>query len=158
MRYADITQCDLNNGDGVRISLWTTGCPHHCINCHNEELWEHSTGKIFTEDTLHKLVQLVGDEYVDGLSILGGEPLAPYNIDGVLKVCKVMKEKYPDKDIWLWTGYTLDNFKNREELFKDIDVIVDGKYEESLPTKKNWRGSDNQKMFKNTNGKFTLVD
>ena len=159
MRYSELVDCDLNNGEGARVSLWVSGCPHKCKGCHNMELWKEESGEyrsVFS--VLPTINKYVSETYVKGLSVLGGEPLAPYNIDDVLSIIKSVKETYPNKDIWVWTGYKIEDFDNYNELFKHIDVIIDGKYEETLPTKKKWRGSDNQRMFKNINGKFILID
>ena len=123
------------------------------------ELWDKNNGEyrdVFSV-TLEVSEYMV-EPYIKGLSVLGGEPFAPYNLKDVLGVIKSVKETYPNKDIWVWTGYKIEDFDNYNELFKHIDVIIDGKYEETLPTKKKWRGSDNQRMFKNINGKFILID
>ena len=146
MNYADIKKADLNNGDGIRISLWVTGCPIHCKSCHNKEIWNPETGKPFTKDTMEYLLNLYRHERIDkNLSILGGEPLARYNIEEVTNVCKEFKKEFPTKTIWLWTGFEYDEVKNFE-VMKYLDKVITGRYIESLE-KADWRGSSNQQII-----------
>lgn len=153
MRYADIKPFDLNNGDGVRVSLWVTGCPIHCPNCHNEHIWDKEKGNLFTSDTLDYIVELLADPSLNKqLSILGGEPLAVWNYEEVLNVCKYVKSVFPNKDIWLWTGYNYDQIKELD-IFKYLDVVIDGQYIDNLKDHDTWwRGSTNQRMIKLKNG------
>lgn len=146
MNYADIKKADLNNGDGIRISLWVTGCPIHCKGCHNKEIWNPETGKPFTKDTMEYLLNLFRHERIDkNLSILGGEPLARYNIEEVTNVCKEFKKEFPNKTIWLWTGFEYDEVKNFE-VMNYLDKVITGRYIESLE-KADWRGSNNQMII-----------
>lgn len=153
MRYADIKPFDLNNGEGVRVSLWVTGCPIHCPNCHNSQIWDKDKGTLFTSDTLDYLVSLLSDTNINKeLSILGGEPLAVWNYEEVLNVCKYVKTLFPNKTIWLWTGYNYDQIKELD-VFNYIDVVIDGQYIDSLKDEETWwRGSTNQRMIKLQNG------
>lgn len=148
MRYADIKPCDINNGLGLVVSLWVTGCPIHCENCHNESIWDKNTGKEFTDKELNYILELLSDTRVDlGFSILGGEPLATWNYDEVLRVVKTVREKFPNKRIWLWTGFTYEKVKNLE-IFNYLDAVIDGQYIDSLKDETTWwRGSSNQRKI-----------
>ena len=147
MNYGSVLDFDFNNGDGVRVSLWVSGCPHACHNCHNQDLWNKNFGKPFTYDSLKGLMKLLEKDISKGLSILGGEPLAPYNIDTVTEICRVCKKLYPNKSIWLWTGYSYEEVKDHE-IMNYIDVLVDGKFIEELKDPKlRYRGSSNQRVI-----------
>lgn len=148
MRYADIKKNDINNGEGLVVSLWVTGCPIKCPNCHNESIWDRNTGKEFTSDTMLDIIEALEDPRVDkGFSILGGEPLADWNYETVLDIVKSVRGLFPHKKIWLWTGYNYDNVKNLE-IFKYLDVVIDGMYIDSLKDNDTWwRGSSNQRKI-----------
>ena len=154
MNYADIKPNDINNGEGLVVSLWVSGCPIKCEGCHNEAIWDYTSGEEFTEETLNYLVDLLSDPRVDkGLSILGGEPLAPENYSEVLNVVKHVREKFPTKSIWLWTGYEYSRVEPLE-ILNYLDVIITGRYIESLKdTETWWRGSLNQKKIHLTKSK-----
>ena len=147
MRYNLIRKMDISNGPGVRVSIFMQGCEFHCKNCFNPETWDFKDGKEFTDETIEKVLDLSNKDYIVGLSILGGEPMHPVNIEGTTKLAKAFKEKYPDKSIWTWTGFRFENIKDKE-VFKYIDVLVDGQYEDELhdPTLK-WKGSSNQRVI-----------
>lgn len=149
MRYADIKECDINNGEGIVVSLWVTGCPIKCENCHNEAIWDKNTGQEFTEEHLNYILDLLSDKRVDlGFSILGGEPLANWNYLDVLHVVKTVRERFPNKPIWLWTGYTYEKVQHLE-IFNYLDVVIDGMYIDSLKDETTWwRGSTNQRKIK----------
>lgn len=149
MRYADIKKNDICNGEGLVVSLWVTGCPIKCPNCHNQAVWDKETGEEFTNETMQELLDALSDTRVDkGFSVLGGEPLADWNYSTVLEVVKTVREKFPTKKIWLWTGFNYDNVKNLE-IFKYLDVVIDGMFIDSLKDEKTWwRGSSNQRMIK----------
>lgn len=153
MRYADIKKNDINNGVGLVVSLWVTGCPIKCPNCHNESIWNKETGEEFTEDSMKELLEALDDPRVDkGFSILGGEPLAEWNYTALLEIVKEVRKRYPTKRIWIWTGYNYDKVKNLE-IFKYLDVVIDGMYIDSLKDDTTWwRGSSNQRMIKLTSG------
>lgn len=147
MFYGSVLDFDFNNGDGVRVSLWVSGCPHACPNCHNQDLWNKNFGKPFTYDSLKGLMKLLEKDISKGLSILGGEPLAPYNIDAVTEICRVCKKLYPNKSIWLWTGYSYEEVKDHE-IMNYLDVLVDGKFIDELKDPKlRYRGSSNQRVI-----------
>ena len=124
------------------------GCAFHCKGCFNQETWDFSQGNEFTKETIENIINLANMPHIRGLSILGGEPLHPKNIDGTTQLAKIFKEKYPDKTIWLWTGFTFDKDINQEEILNYIDVLIDGQFKEELhnPLLK-WRGSSNQRVI-----------
>ena len=147
MRYNLIRKMDISNGPGVRVSIFMQGCAFHCKNCFNSETWDFKGGKEFTDETIEKVLDLCDKNQVKGLSILGGEPMHPTNIDGTTKLAKAFKEKYPNKDIWTWSGFRFEDLKDKKVL-DYIDVLVDGTYKDELhdPTLK-WRGSSNQRVI-----------
>ena len=148
MRYNLIRKMDISNGPGVRVSVFMQGCSFHCKNCFNSETWDFDGGKEFNDETIEKILNLCGQNYVEGLSILGGEPMHPTNIEGTTKLAKAFKEKYPNKSIWVWSGFLYDRDLKDKEVLKYIDVLVDGQYVDELhdPTLK-WRGSSNQRVI-----------
>ena len=147
MRYNLIRKMDISNGPGVRVSIFMQGCSFHCKNCFNQETWDFEGGQEFTEDTINKVLELSDKKEVKGLSILGGEPMHPTNIEGTTKLAKTFKEKYPEKNIWAWSGFKYEDIKDND-VFNYIDVLVDGQYKDELhdPTLK-WRGSSNQRVI-----------
>lgn len=148
MRYNLIREMDIANGPGVRVSIFMQGCHFHCKNCFNPETWDFEKGEEFTEETINKVLNLCEKDYIKGLSILGGEPMHPNNIEATTKLAKSFKEKYPNKDLWVWTGYRFGETLKDKEVFKFIDVLVDGQYEEELHNfKLKWRGSSNQRVI-----------
>lgn len=152
MRYLDINDYDISNGPGLRVSFWVAGCPHHCKGCHNSWTWNPDQGEEFNKDVIDKVLYLLDcDGIHKDLSILGGEPLAPYNIDGVIELCKEVKNKRPDTNIWIWTGYHVEEF-NGNEIFKYVDTIIDGPFKQELFIKHKYYGSSNQKIHNYTNG------
>ena len=162
MRYNVIRKMDISNGPGVRVSIFMQGCEFHCKNCFNPETWDFNGGKEFTNETIDKVLDLCGKDYVVGLSILGGEPMHPNNIEATKRLAKAFKEKYPNKNIWAWSGFRFEDLKDKEAL-EYIDVLVDGQYEDELhdPTLK-WRGSSNQRVIdvkkSLKNGKVTTIE
>lgn len=147
MRYNLIRKMDISNGPGVRVSIFMQGCHFRCKNCFNSETWDFEGGKEFTDDIINKVLDLSNKDHIVGLSILGGEPMHPVNIEGTTKLAKAFKEKYPNKDIWVWSGFRYEDLKGKD-VFKYIDVLVDGQYVDELhnPTLK-WRGSSNQRVI-----------
>lgn len=139
---------DISNGPGVRVSIFMQGCSFHCKNCFNPETHDFKGGKEFTEKTIERVLELCDKDYIVGLSILGGEPMHPKNIEGTTHLAKAFREKYPDKTIWIWTGYLYDRNLQDQEILQYIDVLVDGKYQDELHdfTLK-WRGSSNQRVI-----------
>ena len=147
MKYNKIRKMDISNGPGVRVSIFFQGCAFHCPNCFNPETWDFNGGKDFTDEVISHILELAAKDYISGLSILGGEPMHPKNIEGTLKLCKAFKDKFKDKTIWIWTGYLFEDLKDKE-ILNYIDVLVDGRFkeEEYSPTIK-WRGSKNQRVI-----------
>lgn len=147
MRYNIIKKSDIANGPGVRVSIFVQGCHFHCEGCFNSSTWDFEKGKAFTEDTLNTILELSNKNHIKGLSILGGEPLDPKNIDDVIKLSKEFKSKYPNKTIWLWTGYTIDKICNKD-ILNYIDVLVDGQFDIKLKNiTLKYKGSENQRVI-----------
>lgn len=149
MRYNKIRKMDISNGPGVRISIFMQGCTFKCKNCFNPETHDFNGGTEFTDETIDKVLSLANHEYVKGLSVLGGEPMHPVNIEGTTKLVKAFKKMYPDKNIWVWSGFLYEDIMERnKEIFNYIDVLVDGQFKEELhdPTLK-WCGSSNQRVI-----------
>ena len=148
MNYNLIRKMDISNGPGVRVSVFMQGCSFHCPNCFNKETWDFEGGKEFTQDTIDEVINLCKQGHVKGLSILGGEPMHPKNIEATTKLAKEFKEKCPDKNVWVWSGFKFDEELKDKEALKYIDVLVDGQYKDELfnPTLK-WRGSSNQRVI-----------
>ena len=149
MRFAQIRSMDISNGEGVGVSLFVQGCPFHCKNCFNSDTWDFNGGKEWTEKTKDKFMKLINRPYIKRVSILGGEPLANKNYLTVRYLLKEIKNKFPEKQIWLYSGYTLEHF-SREQLRTIIyaDVLVDGEYiDEQRDITLKWRGSKNQRVI-----------
>lgn len=163
MRYNKIRKMDISNGPGVRVSIFMQGCTFNCKQCFNPETHSFEGGKEFNDDTINRVIELCSDENISGLSILGGEPLHPNNVEGTTKLVKTFKEKLPDKNVWIWSGFTFDGELKDKEVMKYTDVLVDGRYVDELnnPTLK-WRGSENQRVIdvKNSlkNNKIVFYD
>ena len=162
MRYNKIRKRDISDGPGVRVSIFMQGCTFKCKNCFNPETHDFKGGTEFTDETTDKVLSLAEPDHIKGLSVLGGEPMHPVNIDGTMRLAKAFKEKYPNKSVWVWSGFLYDDIIERnKEISNYIDVLVDGQYDDSLhdPTLK-WRGSSNQRVIDiektKKNGKITL--
>lgn len=157
MNYADIKRIDIANGTGVRVSLFVSGCNHHCENCFNKEAWDFSYGREFNGNTMDTIIKYMRPSYIRGLSLLGGEPLDPMNQLEVSKIVKRVKEEYPEKTIWCYTGFKYDTdimnkmykeLDTTKEIIDNIDVLVDGKYIESKKKQGlRFRGSYNQRII-----------
>lgn len=149
MNFAGYEPVDLINGEGVRCSLWVSGCSHGCRGCFNQKAWSYSYGKPFTHENVEQVLKDLSRPFVKGLTILGGEPLDPQNIYNVKNLIEKVRDVYgSSKDIMVYTGYTFEEvplyIKNL------VDIIVDGKYEINNPTAKPFRGSDNQRLWTKT--------
>lgn len=157
MNYGTIKKYDIANGEGVRVSLFVSGCTHHCKNCFNEEAWDFWYGKPFTKDTELEIMDALSADYINGLTLLGGEPFEPENQKVLLPFLRRVRERFPEKDIWCYTGYSLERelladsrarCECTDEMLSFIDVLVDGRFVEelkdiSLP----FRGSSNQRII-----------
>lgn len=147
MNYAKIKPVDVANGEGVRVSLFVSGCSHHCKGCFNAELWNYNAGKPFDMDAIREIIALCNRDYITGLSLLGGEPLDPKNITVVTNLCQAFKRVFPNKTIWCYTGYKWEDIK-RYMIMKCLDVLVDGQFVEDLKDPRlKFRGSSNQRII-----------
>lgn len=172
MNYGEIKNCDIANGIGVRISLFVSGCTNHCEDCFQPETWDFGYGKEFTEETEQKIIEMLSPTYICGLTVLGGEPFEPSNQRRLLPFLKKVRETYPDKSIWCFTGFTLEQLEKEgthchcevtEEMLSLIDVLVDGRFDKNLKNiSLRFRGSENQRLIdlKSTRecGTLTLWD
>lgn len=147
MRYNKIRKMDISNGPGVRVSIFMQGCHFHCKDCFNQEAWDFNGGKEYTDETINRVLELCEKEYIVGLSILGGEPMHPKNIKGTTKLAKAFKEKFPNKNLWIWTGFLFEDIK-QNEVFNYIDTLVDGQFKTELfDPRLKWKGSSNQRVI-----------
>ncbi|ADX87930.1 TPA: anaerobic ribonucleoside-triphosphate reductase activating protein [Vibrio cholerae] len=151
MNYMQYIYGDDANGDGMRCTLFVSGCEMMCKGCHNPESWKLNAGKLYTKEFEDNIIQDLQSPWIKGLSLSGGHPLHITNFDTVLSLCKRVKNELPDKDIWLWTGHTLEEVQNdtsRSQILDVVDVLVDGKFILELKdTNLEWRGSSNQRIF-----------
>lgn len=151
MNYADIKPLDITNGEGIRVSLFVSGCTHGCHNCFNKDLWNFNYGKKFTNETMNDILTKVGRPQIEGFSLLGGEPLHPNNVFKCIEIVENIREQYPQKDIWVWSGYLWEDItdnKCQREILKHIDVLVDGKFEQSkTDLTYAFAGSTNQRLI-----------
>ena len=157
MNYGEIKKWDIANGYGVRVSLFVSGCRNHCENCFNRDTWDFSYGLPFTEKTSEEILEALKPDYISGLSLLGGEPFEPENQPQLLDLTNLIKYRYPNKTIWCYTGFTLEELGNDtcrantpyiKKLLENIDVLVDGRYVEALKNiSLQFRGSENQRVI-----------
>ena len=157
MNYGNIKECDIADGPGVRVSLFVSGCRHHCKGCFNKETWDFDYGMPYTKETEDEIIRLLAPSYIQGLTLLGGEPFEPENQEELAGLLKRVRETYPDKDIWCYTGYLYDvdlpeggrvHTEVTEEMLSYIDVLVDGEFiEEEKDVTLVFRGSRNQRII-----------
>lgn len=157
MNYAEIKKTDIANGTGVRVSLFVSGCTHHCKGCFNAETWDFNFGKKFTEETEEELLQALKPDFIAGLTVLGGEPFEPDNQRRLLPFLKKVRKTYPEKTIWCYTGYVLDEellaesrarCEVTDEMLSLLDVLVDGEFVlEKKDITLQFRGSSNQRVI-----------
>lgn len=157
MNYATIKEHDTANGTGVRVSLFVSGCTHHCKECFNPEAWDFAYGQKYTKEVEDEIIRLLGRNYIKGLSLLGGEPFEPANQKELVKLVKRAKQEYPNKTIWAYSGYTFDSDLAEggkahtdvtNEMLSCIDVLVDGEFVVALKDLKlHFRGSSNQRII-----------
>ena len=160
VNYGEIKKCDIANGEGVRVALFVSGCRHHCKGCFNSMTWDFNYGKKFTEETEEEILEALKPSYIDGLSLLGGEPFEPENQEVLVKLLRKVKERYPEKNIWCYSGYLWDELTGKEtgsgrarcevtdEMLSLIDVLVDGEFvleQKNISLK--FRGSENQRLI-----------
>lgn len=147
MRYHNITKEDMLNGDGLRSVLWVAGCTHHCKGCQNPITWDINGGIDFDDDARKELLDSLNFDYISGVTFSGGDPLHPNNRDEIASLINEIKILYPTKTIWLYTGFLFEEIKDLP-FIKDIDVIVDGRFEiDLLDPKLHWKGSSNQRVI-----------
>ena len=153
MNYATIKKNDIANGPGIRVSLFVSGCRHRCKNCFNSEAWDFNYGKEFNDATINEIINALKPDYVEGLSLLGGEPFEPENQEGLIKLLEKVRSELPCKNVWCYTGFTLEEdlmngSENAKKLLSLIDVLVDGKFVEELKDASLiFRGSSNQNII-----------
>ena len=167
INYHNITHDDMNNGDGLRVVLWLSGCSHHCYNCQNPQTWNPDSGIPFDESAKQEIFNELSKDYISGITFSGGDPLYENNLDEVLKLVKEIRISFHDKTIWLYTGYDFDllNSKYNEykytpfaanadewltrwEIISNVDVLIDGEYiDEQRDITLKWRGSSNQRVI-----------
>ena len=171
MHYSTIKDCDIANGIGVRITLFVSGCTNHCKNCFQPQTWDFDFGEPFTEETEEKLLEMLKPDYINGLTLLGGEPMEPQNQRALVPFLKRVREAYPNKNIWCFTGFTYEILKTdgshprcevTDEMLSLIDVLVDGRYVDELKDLTlQFRGSSNQRLIDmvktRENGEVTLL-
>lgn len=147
MNYHNITKDDMLNGDGLRVVLWVSGCSHRCKGCHNPITWDPNDGLLFDEAAKQEIFAELDKDYVSGLTLSGGDPLFPGNRSAIEALVREVKERYPEKTIWLYTGYSWEEISELP-LIQYVDIVVDGKFIESLKDNKlHWRGSSNQRVI-----------
>lgn len=152
MNYHDITTDDMLNGDGLRVVLWVSGCTVECKNCQNPQTWDFNSGIPFTEESMNEIIDNLNKPYITGLTLTGGHPLEFANLSTIKTIVKTVKSRFPNKTIWLYTGFTWEEIKEGYILFWDIipnvDVLVDGRYVDELrDITLPFRGSSNQRII-----------
>ena len=171
MHYSTIKDCDIANGIGVRITLFVSGCTNHCKNCFQPQTWDFDFGEPFTKETEEKLLEMLKPDYINGLTLLGGEPMEPQNQRALVPFLKRVREAYPNKNVWCFTGFTYEVLKTdgshprcevTDEMLSLIDVLVDGRYVDELKDLTlQFRGSSNQRLIDmvktRENGEVTLL-
>lgn len=147
MRYHDITKDDMKNGDGLRVVLWVSGCRHHCSGCQNPVTWNPDDGLIFDESARQELEEQLEKSYISGITFSGGDPLFADNLQEITSYSRKLKNRFPSKTIWLYTGEIWEDIRELEVL-QYIDVLVDGRFEqEKKDNLLHWRGSSNQRVI-----------
>lgn len=147
MRYHDITKDDMKNGDGLRVVLWLSGCRHHCSGCQNPLTWDPDDGLLFDEAARREVEELLANPYISGVTFSGGDPLFPENLEEVTAYCEELKERFPKKSIWLYTGEVWEEIRALE-ILRYVDVLVDGRFEQDKKDNLlHWRGSSNQRVI-----------
>lgn len=147
MNYHNITHCDMLNGSGIRVVLWVSGCTHKCNNCQNPITWDINGGIPFDDNAYQEIVNDLNQDYCSGFTLSGGDPMHPHNRATVFELCKKIKDAFPHKNIWMYTGYTFEEISD-SPILQYIDVLVDGRYIEELrDVDMHWAGSSNQRII-----------
>ena len=157
MHYGEIKNCDIANGEGVRVTLFVSGCTNHCKNCFQPQTWDFEFGRPFTAETEEELLTMLKPDYINGLTVLGGEPFEPSNQRSLLPFLRRVRETYPKKNIWCFSGFTYEELKTdgshprcevTDEMLDQLDVLVDGRFEQALyDISLRFRGSSNQRLI-----------
>lgn len=157
MYYGEIKKCDIANGEGVRVSLFVSGCTHHCPGCFNQETWAFDYGRKYTDETQKEILDALSPSYINGLSLLGGEPFEPQNQKVLINLLRNVKALYPQKTVWCYSGYLFDRdllsesrarFEYTDEMLSMIDILVDGRFVETLKDiRLVYKGSTNQRII-----------
>ena len=157
MYYGEIKKCDIANGEGVRVSLFVSGCTHHCPGCFNQDTWDFCYGKEYTDETEQEILDALSPDYINGLSLLGGEPFEPQNQKVLVQLLRKVREQYPQKTVWCYSGYLFDRellsesrarCEYMDEMLSMIDILVDGRFVEKLKDiRLVFRGSSNQRII-----------
>ena len=157
MHYGEIKNCDIANGEGVRVTLFVSGCTNHCKNCFQPQTWDFEFGQPFTAETEEQLLAMLQPDYINGLTVLGGEPFEPSNQRALLPFLRRVRETYPEKNIWCFSGFTYEELKTEgshprcevtDEILDQLDVLVDGRFVEELKDiSLRFRGSSNQRLI-----------
>lgn len=157
MNYSAVKRLDVANGTGIRVSLFVSGCPHHCRECFNPETWDEAYGEPFTRKTEDKILEYLEPDYISGLTLLGGEPMTPEHQQVLLPFLERVKERFPEKTVWVFTGYRLDDeilgkmhqkYEFTGKILKLFDIMVDGRFViEQKNIKLRFRGSENQRII-----------
>lgn len=156
MRYHQILHDDMRNGEGLRVVLFVSGCNHYCNGCQNPVTWDPNDGLEFTTKEISEICNQLSEDYISGLTLSGGDPLYPGNRESITKLCRFLKRGYPDKTIWLYTGYLFEQVKDLP-VMEYIDVLVDGPFVQELAdVKYHWAGSVNQRIWRKTAGEWVL--
>ena len=164
MNYHNITKCDMLNGEGLRVVLWVAGCDHHCPGCQNPQTWDCSRGIPFNQSAENEILDELNRDYIEGITFSGGDPLNDRNLETVWNLIQTVKQQYPEKNIWLYTGYTYEQIAERRDInnnislnnltwlrktiVKNVNVLVDGRYvaaERDVSLR--WKGSKNQRVI-----------
>lgn len=158
MNYHKITKYDIANGTGIRTVLWVSGCSHYCKDCHNPQTWDVNSGIPFDRKAIEEIRNNLSKTYISGITFSGGDPLHPKNRQVITALSRAIREEFPNKTQWLYTGYEFEEIKDLE-IMKFLDVVVDGEF---ISDKKDislaWRGSSNQKIYEKVNGVWQLSD
>lgn len=156
MNYSNIIDCDVANGVGVRVSLFVSGCTNHCDGCFQPQTWDFNYGEPFTEETEDQIIEMLSKPYIDGLTLLGGEPFEPANQPTLVHLLRRVRTELPEKNVWCYTGFTLEELledtycrcEATDDMLRLIDILVDGRFREDLKdVSLKFRGSSNQRMF-----------
>lgn len=156
MNYIEIYKTDTTNGHGIRVVFWTSGCSHHCFNCHNPQTWNPNAGELYTDKVRDEIIEALNKPYIEGITFSGGDPMYVGNVDEVYNLILDIRKTLPNKTIWLYTGFTYEEImesddeimKKRQQIIENLDVLIDGKFVEDLKNLNlKWRGSSNQRVI-----------